>query len=97
MLFDSHTHLNNEDMSESYLQQLYKEIESSDVKYVCDIGFDLGSSLKAVEHAKALPWCYAVVGVHPHDAKTLDEDVLLMIKSLAKKDKVQAIGEIGLD
>ena len=94
MLFDSHTHLNNEDLSEAYLEQLYKEIEASDVSYVCDIGFDLGSSLKAVEHAKALPWCYAVVGVHPHDAKTLDEDVLLMIKSLAKKDKVQAIGEI---
>ena len=46
MLFDSHTHLNNEDMTESYLQQLYKEIEASDVSYVCDIGFDLGSSLK---------------------------------------------------
>lgn len=97
MLFDSHTHLNNEDMTEGYLQQLCKEIEASDVSYVCDIGFDLGSSLKAVEHAKALPWCYAVVGVHPHDAKTLDEDVLLMIKSLADKEKVQAIGEIGLD
>lgn len=97
MLFDSHTHLNNEDMTEEYLQQLYKEIEKSEVKYVCDVGFDLGSSLKAVEHAKQLPWCYAVVGVHPHDAKTMDEDIYTMIKSLAGKDKVQAIGEIGLD
>ena len=25
MLFDSHTHLNNEDLSEAYLEQLYKE------------------------------------------------------------------------
>lgn len=97
MLFDSHTHLNNEDMTEEYLQQLYKEIEKSEVEYVCDVGFDLGSSLKAVEHAKILPWCYAVVGVHPHDAKTMDEDIYTMIKSLAGKDKVQAIGEIGLD
>lgn len=97
MLFDSHTHLNNEDMTEEYLQQLYKEIEKSEVEYVCDVGFDLGSSLKAVEHAKQLPWCYAVVGVHPHDAKTMDEDIYTMIKSLAGKDKVQAIGEIGLD
>lgn len=97
MLFDSHTHLNNEDMTEEYLQQLYKEIEKSEVEYVCDVGFDLGSSLKAVEHANILPWCYAVVGVHPHDAKTMDEDIYTMIKSLAGKDKVQAIGEIGLD
>lgn len=97
MLFDSHTHLNNEDMTEEYLQQLYAEIEKSEVEYVCDVGFDLGSSLKAVEHSKQLTWCYAVVGVHPHDAKTMDEDIYTMIKSLAGKDKVQAIGEIGLD
>lgn len=84
-------------MTEEYLQQLYKEIEKSEVEYVCDVGFDLGSSLKAVEHAKQLPRCYAVVGVHPHDAKTMDEDIYTMIKSLAGKDKVQAIGEIGLD
>lgn len=97
MLFDSHAHINNDTFSESYRQQMIQQIEASDVSYVCDIGFDLGSSLQAVKDAQALPWCYAAVGVHPHDAKTMDEEMLLMIKSLARKDKVQAIGEIGLD
>lgn len=97
MLYDSHTHLNNEDMSKEYLEQLFKEIEASDVCYVNDIGFDLPSSIRALEHAKRFPWCFAVVGVHPHDAKTLNEEMLATIEEMAKDDRVAAIGEIGLD
>lgn len=97
MLFDSHTHLNNEGYTEEQRRELFEEIEASDVSYVMDVGFDLESSQLAVKHARALPWCYAAVGVHPHDAKSMDDMVLALIRGLAKKDKVQAIGEIGLD
>ena len=45
MLFDSHTHLNNERYSEAEVLQLMEEIESSEVSYVMDVGFDLESSL----------------------------------------------------
>lgn len=97
MLFDSHAHLNNDTYTEEQREALIKEIEASDLSYVMDVGFDLESSLRAVKHAAMIPWCYAVVGVHPHDAKTMDEDMLTLIKGLTKKEKVQAIGEIGLD
>ena len=97
MLFDSHAHINNEDLTDEQRQELIKEIESSDLSYVMDVGFDLESSMQAVKDAEANPWCYAVVGCHPHDADSMDEDQLLLYKGLAKKDKVQAIGEIGLD
>lgn len=62
-----------------------------------DIGYDLASSKLAVEHAARYPWCYAVVGCHPHDAKSMDDMELAMYKGLARKKKVVAIGEIGLD
>ena len=97
MLFDSHTHLNNERYSEAEVLQLMEEIESSEVSYVMDVGFDLESSVLAVKHAAEKPWCYATVGFHPHDAKNLDDMTLELIRGLAKKEKVQAIGEIGLD
>ena len=97
MLFDSHAHINNDTLTDAKREALIKDIEASNLSYVMDVGFDLESSLKATKHAAGLPWCYAVVGVHPHDAKTMDEEVLLMIKGLTKKEKVQAIGEIGLD
>ncbi|MDD6882012.1 MAG: TatD family hydrolase [Firmicutes bacterium] len=97
MLFDSHAHINNDTFSNEEREALISDIEASDLSYVMDIGFDLQSSLLAVKHASELPWCYAAVGVHPHDAKTMDEAMLETIRELAAKDKVQAIGEIGLD
>ena len=96
-LFDSHAHLNNDTFSEEERESLINDIEASDVAYMMDVGFDLPSSLQAVKDAQRLSWCYGAVGVHPHDTKTMDEEMLLLIESLARKDKIQAIGEIGLD
>lgn len=97
MLFDSHAHINNDTYSAQEREMLIKEIEASDLAYVMDIGFDMESSYRAVQHAEKFPWCYAAVGIHPHDAKSMDEESLALIGSLAAKEKVQAIGEIGLD
>lgn len=97
MLFDSHAHLNNAGMTDEEREETVRAIENSQLDYVMDIGFDLASSKMAVDHAAEYPWCYAAVGVHPHDTEGMDDMQLAMIKGLAKKDKVMAIGEIGLD
>lgn len=97
ILFDSHTHINNDGYSEEERAQLIAAIEDSEVAYVMDVGFDLPSSERAVSDATLLPWCYAVVGVHPHDTKTMTEEIYEKIRRLAGQPKVQAIGEIGLD
>jgi len=97
MLFDSHTHMNNNGLNDYQRKRIAEEIEASDVNYVADVGFDLESSVIAAKHAEKYPWCYAAVGFHPHDAKKMDETALEMIRALAKKPKVKAIGEMGLD
>lgn len=97
ILFDSHTHINNDGYSEEERAQLIAAIEDSEVAYVMDVGFDLPSSERAVSDAALLPWCYAAVGVHPHDTKTMTEELYEKIRRLAGQPKVQAIGEIGLD
>lgn len=97
VLFDSHAHINEERFEGEKRAELCEQIHQSNIKYVMDIGFDLESSLQAVKDAAENDFCYAVVGVHPHDAKSMDDAVLAMIRGLAKKPKVQAIGEIGLD
>ena len=96
MLFDSHAHLNNK-MSDKDREAMVAAIEASDLDFVMDVGFDLASSKLAADHAAKYPWCYAAAGFHPHDAQHMDDMDLLMIKGLAKKNKVMAIGEIGLD
>jgi len=104
MLFDSHAHLNNADMTEEDRALMVSQIEASmeaggtaALDYVMDIGFDPASSELAVAHAREYPGCYAAVGCHPHDAKVMDEAQLEMIRELTKDPKVCAIGEIGLD
>lgn len=97
MLFDSHAHINNDTFTEEEREALIADIEASDLSYVMDVGFDLASSMQAAGDAERNPWCYAAVGVHPHDTDDMDEDILALIKGLAAKDKVMAIGEIGLD
>ncbi len=97
MLFDSHAHINNETYNSKEREELIRAIDGSDLSYVMDVGFDLESSLAACNHAKAHPWCYAAVGCHPHNAEKMSEEDLILLKGLARKPKVRAIGEIGLD
>ena len=98
MLFDTHTHLNNDSFTDEERAVLAAEIEASEVGLVMDVGFDEPSSLLAVEHANRYPWCYAVIGMHPHDSKLMDEAMLEKFRKIAQSEpKVKAIGEIGLD
>lgn len=97
MFFDSHTHLNCEAYSDRERRAVINTIENSKVDYAVDVGTDLGSSFLTVQLVKELLWCYGAVGYHPHYADQMGDTELMMIKSLAKKDKIAAIGEIGLD
>ncbi|NCB42494.1 MAG: TatD family deoxyribonuclease [Clostridia bacterium] len=96
MLFDSHSHISDRRF-DACRDALYQEIRKSELRFVMDVGSDLETSLGAVKAAEANDFCYAVVGCHPHEAKSFDDEQLLLIKGLAKKPKVKAIGEIGLD
>lgn len=96
MLFDSHTHLNEVSLTEEEKKNFIKSIEDAGMN-ICDIGYDLESSMNAVNHSKEYDWCYAAVGSHPHDADNMDELQLELIKGLAADEKAVAIGEIGLD
>jgi TatD DNase family protein len=64
---------------------------------VVDVGCDMESSRLSCEHSKAYEWCYGAVGFHPHFAKDYGDTEELLIRSMAKKKGIQAIGEIGLD
>jgi TatD DNase family protein len=61
-------------------------------------GTSARSSRGAVELARRHPGLlFSTAGVHPHDARHWDEEVLAEIKDLARSPQVVAIGECGLD
>ncbi|UCG63071.1 MAG: TatD family hydrolase [Candidatus Zixiibacteriota bacterium] len=95
-MIDSHCHLNFIDKSGT-VSQLVDEATRVGVHTIVNIGADLDSSLVSVELAREFKSVYATVGVHPHDARTADDDAIKRIRGLADEKKVVAIGEIGLD
>lgn len=96
MLIDSHAHLQDEAFQDDLPQVLQRANEAGLEKIIC-IGYDYESSAEAVKIARKYRQVYAVVGVHPHDAKTLSEETMAGLYKLAREPKVVAIGEIGLD
>lgn len=96
MLFDSHAHLDARKFDNDRDDVIIRAKESG-VSYIMNPGADFESSVKSVELASKYDMIYAAVGVHPHDAKTMDDMILQLLKGLTKKPKVMAVGEIGLD
>ena len=97
MLFDAHTHLNEERYSDEEREALAREIEASPVDYIMDAGSCFSDSDQAIRDAERYPWCFASAGIHPEEAGDLTEDDMGRLKELALHEKVRAIGEIGLD
>jgi TatD DNase family protein len=95
-MIDSHCHLDFPDFDEDRDEVLARAVEAG-VTAVINPGTDLQSSRRAVALTERYDNVYAAVGVHPHDASTLNRQVLAELRQLASHPKVVAIGEIGLD
>ncbi len=95
-LIDTHAHLNDDKFS-SDLEAVVKRAEECGVYRIIVCGYNLASSRNAVKIASQFDSVYATVGIHPHDAKTYNSEAEEELLELAGRDKVLAIGEIGLD
>jgi TatD DNase family protein len=95
-MIDSHCHLDFPQFDDDQEEVLARAIKAG-VTAIIDPGTDLESSRRAVALAEQYQAVYAAVGVHPHDASTLNQEVLAELRELASHPKVVAIGEIGLD
>ena len=95
-LFDSHCHVDEPRFDEDRDEALARMRECG-VSHYAVIGSDMASSRHSADFAAAHEGCYAAVGIHPHEAKTMQPSDLDLLAAWLKEDKVVAIGEIGLD
>lgn len=96
MYFDTHTHYDDKRFDEDR-HKILKDLKNHNVGYIVNIGADMPSSLKSIELSEIYDFIYATVGIHPHEAKTVNEEDYKILEDWLKKDKVVALGEIGLD
>lgn len=97
MLFDTHVHLNSKPFIDD-IDNVVKLIKKNNVSKMICIGYDLQSSLAAIDLAYSYPnLIYAAIGYHPNDCKDLSDDDLERLENMMDEPVVVALGEIGLD
>ena len=96
MYFNTHTHLNSDELYEKR-EELIQHALSHQVTNIVVAGYDLKSSQRAVKIANECPFVYATVGISPNDCLHTKDDELEEIEVLLQNPRVVALGEIGLD
>ena len=80
MYFDTHCHLNSEQLYENR-DEFIKHALDNQVEMMVVVGYDLESSKKAVEIAKEHSFIYAAVGIGPNDClNTTTQDLQIIVK-----------------
>jgi TatD DNase family protein len=95
---DSHAHLEMEQFNSDREQMLARARETG-VQTIVAIGSGTGpGSLDCgIALATTYEFIYATIGIHPHEAKLATDADFEELEQLAKRPKVIAWGEIGLD
>ncbi len=96
MLVDTHAHLDFPEYK-SDLPEVITRAAEANVGYIIDVGTSLKSSREAIELARQFDNIYASIGIHPHEASHVSDDVWSEFETLLSQPKVVAIGETGLD
>ena len=98
VLVDSHAHLEMEQFGADREQVLARAREAG-VETIVAIGSGTGPGALdcGIQLAEQHDFIYATIGIHPHEAKLANEADFAELERLAKRPKVIAWGEIGLD
>lgn len=91
---DSHCHL---DLINRDIGEVMAEAKAVGIERVVQIGIDVPSSQWSVDLAASRDDVWAAVAIHPNEASDADEAAWKAIAGLARRDRVVAIGETGLD
>ena len=96
MLFDTHAHLDDEQLF-PILPDVLSEASESGLIGITAIGTTLETSQRCLAMAQEHAMVHAAVGIHPNECHQADETQWASICQMAAHPAVVAIGETGLD
>ncbi len=96
MIFDTHAHYDDAQFDNDR-DELLKSMKENGVGTIVNVGASLEGCRKALALAEKYSFVYAAVGIHPDETGSLNEETFALLKSWCRKEKVVAVGEIGLD
>ena len=97
-LVDTHCHLADPKLRGD-LAAILERARAAGVRLIVAVGAieSIQTDRETVAIAERNADVYAVVGVHPHDAKDCDDERIAQLRALSGSPRVVAIGETGLD
>ena len=96
MYVDVHAHLSDKKY-QGDTDAIVKNYRDNGVGIVINSGYDLSSSLQVMEQSQKYEDMYFSAGIHPDEAKTLDNRSIDRLLEIVKCKKCVAVGEIGFD
>jgi len=99
MYIDSHAHIEMSDFDADRDAVIQRALDAGVELIVCVGDGDVANNShdSAFRLADKHPFIYTTVGVHPHEARLLDDELYARLRDLSQHPKVVAWGEIGLD
>lgn len=95
MLVDTHAHLHFDEFAEDVDGVIVRAHEAGVEKIIC-VGVSDEDSRRAVDFVQEREGLWATAGLHPHEAGK-GQVALDAVAALARRPKVVAVGECGLD
>lgn len=96
MIFDSHAHYDSRKFEEDR-EELLASMQENGIGTIVNVGATWKSVTTVMELAEQYPFIYAALGLHPDEVGDLNEERFAILKAECQKEKVVAVGEIGLD
>ena len=99
MYIDSHAHIEGSEFDADREAVIQRALDAGIEIIVCvgDGEVAADSHAAAFRLAEEYSFIYTTVGVHPHEARLLDDELCAKLEDLSQHPKVIAWGEIGLD
>lgn len=99
MYIDSHAHIEGKEFDADREAVIQRALDAGVEIIVCvgDGEVATDSHAAAFRIAEQHSFIYTTVGVHPHEARLLDDNLYAQLMELSQHPKVIAWGEIGLD
>ncbi len=102
-MFDTHAHYNDEKFlsAENGQEGILSYVLENGVSYILNASTDIEDSKASIYLADRYEQIYAAAGIHPHEsgryAGDIDSAMAELESLMVRKNKVVALGEIGLD
>lgn len=96
MIFESHAHYDSRKFDEDR-EELLNSMQENGIGTIINVGATWKSVTTGLELANQYPFVYAALGLHPDEVGDFNEERFEILKAECQKEKVVAVGEIGLD